>query len=173
MAKITERYASAVNSSNLASHERTVWSDSDVVGAAGLAARHHELGVALMRLFSGGKVEPVIAVLSEMAFKRAREWNVSPFPRTRAEDISKAVLGWYRHGVCTVCGGTGKDLIPNTPHLSDQDCQACFGSGRVAFTQQFAVEVQPLANWLRIEIDRSQAVAGRAAMTALAPMLEL
>ena len=172
MTRITERYASAVNSSNLASDERTVWSDSDVIGAAGLAAKHHELGIALMRLFSGGKVEPVIAVLSDMAFKRARTLQVTS-SRTRATDLSKAVLSWYRHGTCTACGGTGKELIPETPHLSDTDCKVCAGSGRLSFSNNFAEQDLAVSEWLRSEIDRSQAAAGRAAMSAIAPMLEL
>lgn len=173
MTRITERYASAANSSNLASAERTTWSDSDVIGAAGLAAKHHELGVALMRLFSGGKAGAAIEVLTTMAFKRAREWDIAPFPRVRAQDVSVAVLGWYRHGTCKACGGTGKELIPNTPHLSDVDCPSCHGSGRIAFDSQFSTQDLRIAQWLSGEIERSQAAAGRAAMTAIAPMLDL
>lgn len=173
MTRITERYASAANSSNLSSKERTTWSDSDVLGAAGLAAKEHELGIALMRLFTGGKSEPVIAQLTEIAFKRARTLEITPFPVLTAKDMAVAVLGWYRHGTCAACGGTGKQLIPDTPHLSDKDCGACYGSGRIAFEQQFQHKHRPVANWLRREIDRSQGAAGRAAMAAIAPDFDL
>ncbi len=46
--KITERYSSAVNSSDLTTKPDTRWSDTDVLGATGLAARYEPLGVALV-----------------------------------------------------------------------------------------------------------------------------
>lgn len=169
--KIIERYSAAVNSDNLASDPRSTWADSDVLGAAGLAARYEALGIALTRLFADGKPGPTIAILSEMAFKRARTLRVT-LSRVQADDLSKAVLGWYRHGICTPCGGTGYRIIPGTPALGDE-CPICHGGGRRPFDGEFRGETRELARWLSGEIDRSQTAAGRAAMAMLAPRLEL
>ncbi len=169
--KVLERYSSAVNSGSLAVDARTTWSDSDVLGAAGLAARHVPLGLALQRLFADGKPEPVASMLADMAFRRARTLRVK-LSQVQAADLARAVLGWYRHGTCKPCGGTGYKVIPGTPALGDQ-CPHCAGTGRMAFDRQFPEDKRELARWLSVEIDRSQAEAGRAAMAKLAPRLEL
>lgn len=171
--KIIERYSAAVNSGNLSQDPRLTWGNADVnvLGAAGLAARYEPLGVALTRMFADGKPEGVIVILSEMAAKRARTMRVR-LARVEAEDLSKAVLAWYRHGTCQPCGGTGYQLIPGTPALGDQ-CTNCRGAGKMDFDGQFKEDVRELARWLSAEIDRSQVSAGRAAMAMLAPLLEL
>lgn len=168
--KLLERYSSAVHSDCLTVDPRTTMSDTDVLGAAGLAARHEGLGVALTRLFAGGAVGPVIELLEEMAFKRARTLRVK-LSRVQAKDLSTAVLGWYRFGTCQPCGGTGYRLIPGTPALGDA-CPQCSGSGRLPFDKQFPQESREVARWLSGEIDRAQSAAGRAAMAMLAPRLE-
>lgn len=169
--KITERYSSAVNSSDLTTKPDTRWSDTDVLGATGLAARYEPLGVALTRLFADGKPEPTISILTEMTFKRARTVKVR-MSQVEAADLSKAVLGWYRHGICQPCGGTGYQVIPGTPVQGD-GCPHCYTAGRVPFDSQFAFEVRELARWLSGEIDRAQVAAGRTAMAILAPSLNL
>jgi hypothetical protein len=169
--KIIERYSAAVNSDNLAVDPRSTWGDSDVLGAAGLAARYEPLGVALTRLFADGKPEAVVRVLADMAFKRARTLKAR-FSDVELTDLAKAVLAWYRHGTCQPCGGTGYQLIPGTPALGDE-CKHCRGTGRIPFDSQFQGEGRELARWLSGEIDRSQVAAGRAAMAMLAPRLEL
>lgn len=169
--KVLERYSSAVNSSNLSVSERTQWSDSDVLGAAGLAAKHEPLGLALTRLFADGKPEQVVSILSDMAFRRARTLKVK-LSGVEAGDLAKAVLAYYRHGTCQPCGGTGYKVIPGTPVQGDQ-CPHCGGTGKIPFDRQFPESVRELARWLSGEIDRSQVAAGRAAMAMLAPRLEL
>jgi hypothetical protein len=168
--RIVERYSAAVNSDNLSSDPRSTWSDSDVLGAAGLAAKYESLGIALTRLFADGKVGPTLTILSEMAFKRARTARVT-LSRVQADDLSMAVLAWYRHGICQPCGGTGYRLIPGTPTLG-AECPSCHGTGRRPFDEEFKGERLELARWLSGEIDRSQVAAGRAAMAMLAPRLD-
>lgn len=168
---ILERYSQAVNSDNLAVDPRTTWSDTDVLGAAGLAARHCALGIALCRLFADGKPEAVTRELAEMAFKRARTMHLR-VSQVQASDLAKGVLAHYRHGVCQPCGGTGYSVIPGTPIQGDQ-CNHCHGGGKVSFDDQFPHDFRELARWLAVEIDRAQAVAGGAAMAMLAPRLEL
>jgi hypothetical protein len=169
--RLLERYAVAVNSDNLTVDERTTYSDTDVLGAAGLAARRYPLGIALTRLFADGKPEAAILALTELAFKRARTLRVK-LGRVEAEDISKAVLGWYRHGRCHPCGGTGYSVIPGTP-VQGAECPHCKGTTFIPFDRQFPQDRQELARWLSGEIDREQAAAGSAAMAMLAPRMEL
>jgi hypothetical protein len=168
---IQERYAQAVNSDNLTVDGRTTWSDTDVLGAAGLAGKHHALGVALVRLFADGKTEAVIAELSSIAFRKARTMRVK-LSVLQSLDLSKAVLGWHRFGICQPCGGTGYSVIAGTPIQGDE-CPHCLAGGRMPFDPMFPIETRELARWLSAEIDRAQAVAGSAAMAMLAPRLEL
>lgn len=169
--KMLERYSAAVNSGDLSVNPDTRWSDTDVLGAAGLAGRYEPLGVALTRLFADGKPEPTVTILTEMAFKRARTVKVK-LSLLQANDLAKAVLGYYRHGTCQPCGGTGYNVIPGTPVQGDE-CPRCRATGRMPFDPQFQHETRELARWLSGEIDRAQAVAGRAAMQMLAPRLDL
>jgi hypothetical protein len=168
---LLERYSQAVNSDDLTVVERTTWSDTDVLGAAGLAGRHNPLGLALTRLFADGKPEAALAQLTDMAFKRARTMSVR-LARPEAIELSQAVLGWYRFGACQPCGGTGYTVIKGTPVQGDE-CPHCKASGRVNFDSQFPQPWRELARWLSAEIDRAQAQAGADAMRALAPKLEL
>lgn len=169
--RILERYAQAVNSDDLTVDERTVMSDTDVLGAAGLAARHNELGIALTRLFADGRPQDVLAVLTDMAFKRSRTLRMR-FARVEAVEMSQAVLGWHRFGTCQPCAGTGYQTIPGTPMQGD-GCSHCHTTGKIPFDPQFPGEWRELARWLSAEIDRAQAAAGSAAMAMLAPRMEL
>lgn len=171
--KVLNRYSSAINSSNLKSEERTTWSDSDVLAAMGLAARQHPLGAALQRLFVDGKPQIVVDMLTLMA--RDRSYKIKErLSEVQARQMAEKVLAWYRHGVCTDCGGTGKEVILEPkPHLSEDDCHACHGTGRRPFEQSFNHEERVIALWLKDEIARHQSMAGAAAMRAIAPMLDL
>lgn len=169
--RLMERYSQAVNSDNLSVDARTTWSDTDVLGAAGLAGRHNPLGIALTRLFADGKPEYVLAQLTDMAFKRARTMSLR-FTRPEAIELSQAVLGWYRFGTCQPCGGTGYMVIKDTPVHGDE-CSHCKGNGKLPFDRQFTPAWLDLARWLSGEIDRAQASAGSDAMKALADRMEL
>lgn len=171
--KFSDRYASAINTSNLKSEPRTTYSPSDCLAAMGLAARHHPLGAALQRLFVDGKARECVDLMAKMArdhsFKiKAR---ISPFQSQR---MAEKVLAWYRHGVCTECGGTGKEIILEPkPHLSENDCRHCYGVGRRPFAPNFTAETLEVAMWLRNEVSKHQALAGKAAMELIAPSLDL
>jgi len=172
MTRILDRYSSAVQSSNLKPDPLSIMSDLDVLAAAGLASQKHQLGIDLTRLFSGGRVEPVVETLADLVMGRAHYLAIK-MPRVKAVDIGKAVLAWYRYGTCQPCGGTGFQRVTGTPMLSEINCTHCAGSGKLPFEQQFQHEVRPLAVWLRAEIDFAQQRAGQAAMKKLAPRLEL
>jgi len=169
---ITDRYATAIRSSNLKSEERTQCSDSDVVGAMGLASKRHPLAAALTRLFLGdnGAALACVATLADMLGGRKISRDLG---RVQAEDIARAVLAWHRDGVCTDCGGHGYERVPGTPALSTNPCKTCGGVGRIPFDQQFRARDREHARWLLAEIQSTQAQAGAEAMRKLAPRLEL
>ena len=172
--KILERYASAICSSNLLSEERTTYSDSDVIGAAGFAAHSHPLAMALQRLFAGDDraAAAIVEILSQMAWAKAHALRVK-LKRTEADDLAMAVLAWYREGVCKPCGGHGYAVIPGTLTIGEHECGACRGAGRVDFDGQFSTARRELARWLLAEVDSEQSKAGPAAMAALAPRLDI
>ena len=172
--KIADRYASATHSRNLSSDPDTTASDSDVLGAAGLAAKLNPLGIALMRLLSGDNhaSADVVRILADKAVGKAYRMG-NECGRAEAEDLGRAVLAWYRHGTCTRCGGHGVQLIPGTTTLSSTECPACRGSGRILLERQIGMMRLELARWLVVEVERELAFAAPAAMRALAPSLDL
>jgi len=186
--RIQDRYATAVRSSCLTVDERTVMSDTDVLGAMGLAdrcltegrdsqgnpGRHAPLAVALERLFAGHNHAAMVIVqlLAGMAWKRARATKVK-LNRIGAADMAKACLAWHRDGICKACGGHGTLVIPGSTTLGPVACKPCKGVGKVPFERQFTHELRELAGWLVAEMEREQCHAGPAAMRSLAPRLEL
>lgn len=174
MSKILDRYASAVHSANLKSEVDTVYSDSDVVGAAGLAGKRHALAMALTRLFSGDNREAhaLVRAMAELVWFRAHGQKVK-LKRVQSVDLARAVLAWHRDGTCRACGGHGFEIIGGTRTVGDSACQACFGAGRVPFDAQFSLERLDLARWLLAEVQREQGKAGPAAMAKLAPRLTI
>lgn len=173
MTRIIDRYAGAVRSGNLKSEPGTTYSDSDVLGAAGLASRRSPLGMALLRLFVGDDhAHDTVEILTAMLVGKAYRAGLQ-VSRPWAADLARAVLAWYRHGTCTACGGHGVRLIPGTTTLGSEQCPACRGRGRIDLDRAVPMECVELARWLASEIDREQAIAGQQAMQALAPRLEL
>lgn len=171
MSDITERYFSSVRSSNLRSIERTTRSDSDVVGAVGLAAKREPLGVALMRLFTGdnGAADQVILILAG----RIKDHFQGQLSSTQSRDVAAGVLEWNRNSVCTSCNGSGYEVIPGTPSLSDHECKACRGTGKRLFQKQFHRDKLKFADWAQAQIETAQSRAGQEAMRAIAPSLDL
>lgn len=186
--KINDRYASAVHSSNLGVDGKTVMSDSDVLGAMGIAGRVLTVGhtsdgtpvkpvplaVPLERLFSGDNraAYEIVRMMGQMAFEHSFAIKVK-INRVTATDMAKACLAWHRDGLCKPCGGRGKTLIPGTKTLSERDCPHCRGTGKIPFEQKFRPEHRDLARWLVAEMARAAGHAGPAAMRALAPSLDL
>ncbi|RYF50298.1 MAG: hypothetical protein EOO27_32025 [Comamonadaceae bacterium] len=178
--KVTDRYATAVRSSCLTVDPRTTFSDTDVLGAMGLAARElkkedkHSLAVALERLFLGdnsASVEIVDALATKLRNKAAEDHLKMTAGQCR--DVARACLAWHRHGTCRPCGGHGKLPIEGTPHLGEESCPVCMGRGQYPFEIQFREEWRGLAVWLVEFMKREQGRAGPAAMRKLAPKLDL
>ena len=168
--KIIERYNSATRSSNLRSKAETTLSDTDVLGAFGIASKEHQLGVALHRLFTGDEraARVVVDVLAEMARGKFHDLR-----RVQAEHIARSVLAWNRAKTCPVCAGKRFDIIPGTPTLSTKACKPCKGTGTILLHSIFTAAQWPAAQWMQVQIEAQAAVAGQAAMKALAPSLDL
>ena len=169
--RILDRYHTAVHATSLKSEPTTTWSDTDVLGAAGLAARVEPLGIELARMLAGGGAGGVISILAKEAYVRSHIIS-KRVTVTQAENIAKAVLAWYRHGTCQPCGGTGFKRIKDTPSLGDE-CSHCEGTGRIPFEKQFQHEHREIARYLHDEIGTAQSKAGRMAMLKIAPLLNL
>lgn len=191
MSGFTNRYAAAVHSGNLASDPDTTFSDSDVLGAAGLAGkavryaddphkrrRGAPLALALQRMFVGGDPQgrAVVPILMRMLMVEAhrREDDASELA---AGIISRTVLDWHRDSVCKRCGGHGYDTVVGTSLgdrravISNIPCRACRGSGRRSFNALFSRDRLQIALWLRDRIEAETARAAAEAMAALAPRL--
>lgn len=171
MTKILERYASAVHATSLTSDPDTYMSNTDVLGAMGLASKQYQLGVALTRLLSGGGAVDAIDTLATMIFKRARTEKVK-LSAIGAQDMATAVLAWHRHGTCQPCGGRGSLLMPGTP-VNGELCPHCKGTGKIDFDANFHPALRRLAQWASDEIDCNIAFAAQEAMRRIAPRLEL
>lgn len=173
--KITDRYATAVRSRNLGSNPKTTFSDSDVLCAVGLAGKRVPLGTALMRLLSGDNRagSDIVRILADKAVGKAFRMSGADCPRPEAEDLARAVLAWYRDGTCRVCSGHGVLLIPGTTTLGNHECPACRGDGRIRLDRRISLARLELARWMVAEVERELAIAGREAMTRLAPRLDL
>lgn len=188
MNKIQNRYSSAVHSSNLNVDGRTYMSDSDTLGAYGIAdrvlttgqtsdgtpVRPCPLAVPLERLFAGDNraAHDIVRMLADMAFEHSFSLEVK-ISKPHAADMARACLAWHRDGACKPCGGHGKSLITGTKTLSERDCPDCRGSGKRMFEREFRPEQRELARWLVAEMTRASGYAGPQAMRALAPQLNL
>lgn len=171
---IQDRYASAIRSSNLQTDERTTYSDTDVLGAFGLAAIEHDLPVALQRLFCGDNSASVeiVAMLAWKVRDKAPKLRLR-IAETQAVDMARACLAWHRNSRCRACGGHGKLVIPGTKTIGHQDCKVCTGTGTRPFDREFHQSFRELAGWLVSEMERAQSQAGTEAMKKIAPKLEL
>jgi len=173
MANITERYNTAVHARSLKVDPTTRMSDSDVLGAYGLAAKREPLAVALERLFAGDgrAAREIVDHLAQAVFDYSFEVKVK-ISRVAAADMAKACLAWHRDGTCRPCGGHGYHMIPGAPMLSEKACQVCAGSGKVILEMQFPAKHEVLVRWMAAELARESGRAGPEAMRKLAEKME-
>lgn len=179
---IQDHYASAVHATSLrpsgvkGQHEGRHTSNTDVLGAYSWASREVPLAVDLERLFAGDTraAHGIVRTLTEMLWSKADNLRVKPkLGRSDAHTMACCCLAWHRNGTCTACGGHGYDRIPGTNRLSEHECQACRGTGRMEFDRQFIEPHRELARWLLVEMTRESGRAGPAAMAALSSKLNL
>lgn len=188
---IQERYASAVRSSCMTVDARTTRSDTDVLGAMGLAHRdlsegrawvngrqvsitRSMLAVPLERLFMGDNTaaEEIVEIMAEWLRRKAPSMRLRLTP-AQCKEIARACLAWHRDGVCKACDGHGTLLIPGSDTLGTARCKPCRGAGKVPLERQFRPEWRELVAWLVAEVEREQSKAGQAAMKQLASYLDI
>lgn len=186
---VGERYSTAVSSSNLVVTTSTRMSDTDVLGAMGIADREltegrtsdgdpvvpAPLAVALLRLLVGGDnraAHTIVRTMAEMAWREARGQRVK-LSRVESLDMAKAVLAWFRNGTCRPCGGHGVQLIPGTKTHSDRSCPSCNGRGKRPLEAEFKPSVRGIVSWMASEIERESGRAGPRAMVRLAKEMDL
>ncbi len=169
---VIERYASAVRSSNLEVDERTTRSDSDVLGAMGLAARGFPLAVALQRLFVGDSnaARELVEILADDAWRKARALRLK-LDRVQAYDLAQGCVAWHRNPTCDSCGGHGATVIPGSTTLGVR-CTSCKGTGRTSLSKLFKEHAE-IADWLVAHMEKHQAMAGPEAMKQIAGYLDL
>lgn len=169
---VIERYAAAVRSTNLSIKERTTRSDSDVLGAMGLAAREFPLAVALQRLFLGDSTaaRELVEILADDAWRQARALKVK-LNRVQAYDLAKGCVAWHRNPTCDACGGHGATVIPGSTTLGVK-CKPCKGTGRTSLSKIFKEHAE-VADWLVAHMEKHQAMAGPEAMKQIAGYLDL
>jgi hypothetical protein len=201
---ITERYSAAVHASSLkpASHkgdEGSSTTNCDILGAFGLADKHltegwvttgpgegyrikeSPLAVPLSRLFAGDHraAREIVRILGAMAWGKAQSMSLKPqLKRVAAHDLAIACLAWHMGGTCKVCGGHGYSKIPGTPQLSERECEACAGTGKIPFEDAIDPTkrndgLRDLARWLVVEMTREAGNAAPQAMRALSSRMEL
>ncbi|MGJ7531269.1 hypothetical protein [Variovorax sp. GB1P17] len=169
---VIERYASAVRSTNLEINERTTRSDSDVLGAMGLASRQFPLAVALQRLFpaDSNAARELVEIPADDAWRQARAMKVK-LNRVRAYDLAQGCVAWHRNPTCDNCGGHGATVIPGSTTLGVK-CKPCKGTGRTSLSTVFKGHAE-VADWLVAHMEKHQAMAGPEAMKQIAWYLDL
>lgn len=170
--KVIERYASAVRSTNLEINARTTRSDSDVLGAMGLASREFPLAVALQRLFlgDGTAARELVEILADDAWRQARALKIK-LNRVQAYDLAQGCVAWHRNPTCDACGGHGATVIPGSTTLGVK-CKPCKGAGRTSSSRLFKAHAE-VADWLVAHMEKHQAMAGPEAMKQIAGYLDL
>jgi hypothetical protein len=193
---IRTRYAAAVHSANLTvknsknstDEAETVIGDPEILGAHGLADKYltrgyvdpertfspAPLAVPLERLFAGDAraVYEIVRILADLAMEQSYAMGIQIKP-TEVADMSRAVIAWFRHGVCKPCGGRGFPILKDTPVMSAHACDGCKGTGKIPFDRNFRHEWKPLARWMKERIQAESGRAGPNAMKALATKFEL
>ncbi|MCY1166645.1 hypothetical protein D9M73_65930 [compost metagenome] len=199
MARITDRYSSAVHSSNLKVSKETdktgetsvedtdalsamAWADKALgkgwritgPNGQGEPVKPAPLAVPLERLFAGdsGIAHEIVRAMAETVWRHARDVNIK-LNRVEAVDLAKGCLAWHRNGACKACGGHGYSLIPGVPSLSSHECTPCGGTGKIRMSDVFPLKTLQLAQWLVDEMTREAGRAGPAAMKALVKTMEL
>ena len=170
----SDHYATAVHARSLRSQPDTTRSDSDVLGAAGLASKRVPLGIGLLRLFSGDNnaAPQLVDILAGIARDYCERERLK-VRHIEQRDIAVVVLAWFRDSACHPCRGLGQLVIANTTTLRDT-CKACKGTGRKPFDKPFRLaEKLAIAQHLRDRIEREQGAAGAEAMKSLAPRLDM
>lgn len=146
-ATIEEAYAKAINATDMTMKDGQR-SGADIITAAGMV--RNRLGVALLRLRAEwdsvavpdfSRYTDKNAYNSDMIllFGSLKTWREA---RQRTHDLADMlnistvtadrVLWYFLDDVCDACEGRGYQVVEGARRLSDKQCPACHGTGRVS-----------------------------------------
>lgn len=114
-----EVYARALRGPLLGPNAQRMTHEQSMKRAQDHAAQWHHHGLCLML----GRMKSLPSVREQLAIEAAR------FCVDDAAGVAVAVLMWWLDKTCPVCHGKKREVIENTPVLSDTVCQSCQGSG--------------------------------------------
>jgi hypothetical protein len=142
------RVLRAEQSSNLAESGP----DIDFVRAAGLAGVRRRLGSYLPRFLATGGSDYRDAIIQTLV----RLIGGQHPSLTKLERLAVATGAAYLYLVprCCACSGRGFELRPDTPTLSDVQCQACKGTGRNELDHE--KKLGPALHWAQNEIQTAE-----------------
>jgi len=155
---LTERLASSQMTSDLG-EVVTGLGDVDYIRAAGMVSQKHPLGMALFRLKYSEVVGEAMFCRDGLVDLLVKRKNLD---RDKALHAAERVLIHYLSDRCDHCGGTGYQVIPGTPTLSDQACPVCKGQGIVKLKTKNDDEL-----WLQGQIALMESDAAGAVMRKL------
>lgn len=124
-----DRYASAVSTSDLTPRSRSSLAALDVLGAAGMAAQRHDLGMLLQRLRAGPTAlaqRVAAAALAERLRLAVRRRKVRR-DGADSEAVASEALAWWLDPTCLTC--VGVKFAARDARLTARFCPACAGSG--------------------------------------------
>lgn len=173
MIKVDERYATAINSSNLKMDTRDGAPIGDVDLCVAVAWSSARLGRSLLRLVSEygkpirlqgmsttdaillvGKLKSLRDVQRELAIQLKLWGHPQPI------DASLSIISWWLVRVCRKCDGRGYEVVPGTARLSAKQCNYCHGTGEAKLPQgDFGKRA---ANYLDDSIQRARAQSRKA-----------
>lgn len=126
-----DRYARAVSADDLTPRAESRFSPLDVLGAAGMAAQRHELGMLLQRLRADERPNPTaIRVAAEALAERLRGAVRRREVRRDGVDsleLASQALDWWLAPWCLTCHGVKFQSVNG--RLLDRHCPACSGTG--------------------------------------------
>lgn len=155
---MTERLASSQMTSDLGEHV-TGLGDVDFIRAAGMVSQKNPLGMALFRLKYSEIVTEALYCRDGLVDLLTKRRKVD---RDSAIEAAERVLMHYLSDRCDHCGGTGYQVIPGTPTLSDQACPVCKGQGILKLKTKSEDEL-----WLQGQIAILESDAAGAVMRKL------
>lgn len=155
---MTERLASSQNTSDLGEHV-TGLGDVDYIRAAGMVAQKNPLGMALFRLKYSEIIDEAMYCRNELV--KLLETRRGVLREEAAKAVEK-VLVHHLSDRCDHCGGTGYQVIPGTPTLSDAACPVCKGEGVIKLNTKNPDEL-----WLQTQIAMLESEAAGAVMRKL------
>jgi hypothetical protein len=153
-ARIAELYITSTHTSNLRSTERTRRSAADIIAAAGLASKDHELPIMLWHTIDHPR-RTSIGDLERLLIDELDGYANRKKIRVRSTRVARQVIHWLLFGVCKRCNGTGWERIHNTPHNSDEPCIQCHGTTRI----ELKTDHDEAAKWIISRIESLQSEA--------------